>query len=207
MGIYIDQDYIEGILGLEFNSDTTPNETQISTYINLGEAKFEDEVGVFTEQNITEVVKCLHNGLLTTYTPINTITSIYKSDGTWDRNFSDNEVESDEYRIDDANRGKILLEQPYVGVEYEITYNAGYSSEDIPDKLKNLVFLYVMREIFKNTLFSTNGNVSNYTETIDVEVYKQVTGGNPYEGIKVIDNLIAEEKRFFKGRLKTYLGI
>lgn len=207
MGNYIDQDYIENILGLEFGSDTTPNETQITTYISLGEAKFEDEVGVFTEQDITETIKGLHDGLLVTYTPINTITSIYKSDGTWDRNFSDNEIESDEYRIDDANRGKILLEQPYVGVEYQITYNAGYSSETMPAKLKNLVFLYAMREIFKNTLFSTNGNVGNYTETIDVDVYKQVTGGNPYEGIKVIDNLIAEEKRFFKGRLKTYLGI
>jgi hypothetical protein len=44
------------------------------------------------------------------------------------------------------------------------------------------------------------------TETIDVDVYKEVIGGNPYEGTKAIDMLINDEKGYFKSKLKTYLG-
>ena len=206
MGDYIDIDYIETELSTTFDSTTSPTDDQINKWITVGEGNFEEDVGVFTVDTYTSIVQGIHDGLILPYTPINSITSIKRSSGAWDRNFDDNEVDSDDYRVYDNIRGKVQLKLPYPRTEFQVVYSAGYSSVDMPERLKKLVFLYIVREIFKNTLFSTDGNVSGKTETIDVDVYKEVIGGNPYEGTKAIDMLINDEKGYFKSKLKTYLG-
>ncbi|MGM0641931.1 MAG: hypothetical protein ACQESN_10980, partial [Thermotogota bacterium] len=154
MSNYIDQTYIENRLNKTFSSSTSPTDTQLSKWIEVGENNFETEVGIFTEQtDIEEIVKCLHDGLLVSYKPITDISNIYRSDETFDRNFTDHEIESDEFRIENAIRGKIKIKFPRPNVEYKVIYSSGYATESMPENIKDLAFLYVMKEIFKNTLF------------------------------------------------------
>lgn len=206
MGDYIDISYIEDSLGTSFTDDTTPNITQVDNFISLAEEEFERNVGVFKLIDNTEILNGTLLGLKVSNLPINSITSIEHNDGTrFDIDWST--IDSDEYVIDEGSIGTILLACPIVGDKnYRVVYSSGYDFDDVPLIFKNLVFLYAMRHVFNNTLFATNGDVSGSSEIIDVDVYRQVTnGGNPYNGIVSLNNVINSSQQKVFRSLRTFV--
>ena len=61
-----------------------------------------------------------------------------------------------------------------------------------------------MRRIAQFNMFET-GVASNITRIIDVDVYREVTkGGNAFEGMRAMDQVISDAKGLFRGKLRTF---
>lgn len=204
MGNYIDLEYIEATSGRTFTETTTPSSTQINSYINLAEQDFQRECGSYLEEETTEIVKCGSKGIYLSNLPINTIVSIKQSNGDRISPLFQTELESTDYRLKNITTGFIELRHPYIGLEYEVTYTSGYDSENIPENIKYLVYLYTMRYIFNNTILNTDGNFGNSQEIIDVGVYKEITGKSLYtDGLVSLDRLISDAKSALSKKFKT----
>ena len=90
--------------------------------------------------------------------------------------------------------------------QYRVTYTGGYTPATMPNGIKDLIYYMSWQEVFNTTLLNTQGS-GNTTETIDVDVYKEVTKGGSYyvNGTRDIDTLVDNEKANFRGKLQTYL--
>ncbi|NCD06369.1 MAG: hypothetical protein EOL97_09635 [Spirochaetia bacterium] len=204
MGNYIDIDYIQTTIGKTFTNSTTPTTAQVNKYITLAEKEFEQDVGSYLVDDYTEYPICGKDSLYVSNFPVNSITNLYKSNGH-PTNPTYYEVESTDFRIVNSNSGKIRILSPRVGFEYKVIYNAGYSTETMPEDIKYLVFLYVMKYIFNNTILNTEGNFGDSQVIIDVDVYKEITGKSMYiDGLRAIDDLISNGKSKLLNNLKTY---
>lgn len=204
MGNYIDLEYIEATSGRTFTETTTPSSTQINSYINLAEQDFQRECGSYLEEETTEIVKCGSKGIYLSNLPINTIVSIKQSNGDRISPLFQTGLESTDYRLKNITTGFIELRHSYIGLEYEVTYTSGYDSENIPENIKYLVYLYTMRYIFNNTILNTDGNFGNSQEIIDVGVYKEITGKSLYtDGLVSLDRLISDAKSALSKKFKT----
>ena len=173
MGDYIDLTDIETYLGVTFSSSTTPTDTQMTAYIAYGEEDFEADVGVFTQETVSnELVDGHHFGILVSKLPLNSITALsYRTGTIFDPSYT--ALTSSDYYIKNAAIGKVYLAKPLIGeLQYRVSYTSGYAKVDMPERLKFLVMLYVLRHAFQNTLFNTNGEVGGTQEIIDVEVYR-----------------------------------
>lgn len=208
MGNYIDETYISDRLGITIDESSSPSLTQITDAISKAEEDFEREFGIFREQ--VDVIETVDGGNSYIYVssalPITSITQIEHNEGTlFDEDFK--VVPVTDYKLYDGSLGKIALSNGFLGRQnYRITYDGGYSSADMPNNIKYMIYLMSMRSIFDTTLLNSQGQ-GNTTETIDVDVYKEVTKGGNYfvNGLRDIDVLIDNEKANFRGKLKTYL--
>lgn len=192
--------------GVTPDSTTSPNEDQVQKYIDLAVSQFEQEVGIYRSQtNVTETVFANNKGLYLSNVPITSITSIKPSDGdvfnpTWQ-----DALDTEDYRIMSANAGRILLRSPIVTREYQVVYDSGYSYIDMPNTIKEVIYLMVMYRIFQFHLFDSNLG-SNTTKIVDVDVYKEITkGGDPFTGFSAMDVAISNAKANVKGSLKTFI--
>ena len=161
---------------------------------------------VFTEETVSnELVDGHHFGVLVSKLPLNSITALsYRTGTIFDPSYT--ALTSSDYYIKNAAIGKVYLAKPLIGeLQYRVSYTSGYAKVDMPERLKFLVMLYVLRHAFQNTLFNTNGEVGGTQEIIDVEVYREITnGGNPYNGLVALDNVISQAKQKWVGSLKVY---
>ncbi len=203
MGDYIQATDITAKTGVTYSSTSSPTLNQINAYIASAESQFESECGVFKDVTFTNVITDGYSfGLwLNEYVPLNTITLLEENTGD---DFTPVWVTSTLKKyIDDSNLGKVILDNPVIGHRiYRVSGTCGYTT--IPQKIKDIVMLYVWREIFQNEFFSKKG--ASVTETVDVKVYKEVTnGGSLSNGVKDLDSLIEERKSNLQKRLTTYL--
>jgi len=206
MGDYIDVSDIETYLGTTFSSSTSPTDTQMTDFLAKGEADFETEVGVFTEQTVTdEIVDGHFFGIKVANLPILSITSIEERSGTiFDPTYTT--VDSADYLITNANIGKVELANPISGDRmYRVSYTSGYAKASMPEGIKTLVMLYTLKHAFRFTFLETYGDLGGRTETIDVQVYREVTnGGSPFNGLTAIEQVISDQKSKVLGSLKTF---
>lgn len=207
MGDYIDLTDIETYLGKTFSSSTTPTSTQMTEFITIGEEDFEQDVGDFTSQTVSnEIVDGHYFGVYVSKLPLTAITTLEERSGTlFDPTYTT--ISSDNYLIKNSNIGKIYLATPIIGQrQYRVTYTAGYAKASMPERLKFLVMLYVLRHAFQQTLFNTNGEVGGTQEIIDVEVYREITNsGNPFNGLVALDQVIHQAKQKWLRSIKTYV--
>lgn len=192
MGSYINADDITSYTGVEYTSTSSPTLNQINAYILSGESDFEKECGVFKSTIFSNVIVdgCSFGFFLSDYVPLLTITAIEQNLGD---DFTPIWSSSDiDYYIDDADIGKVVVSNPFIGHRlYRVSGTSGYSS--IPQNIKDIVMLYVWRQIFQNEFFSKKG--ASVTETVDVKVYKEVTnGGSLSKGLDDLDSLISKRK-------------
>ena len=112
---------------------------------------------------------------------------------------------STKYYISNKDIGKVQLPNPIIGErQYRVSGVYGYEKNELPSIIKQLVMLYIFREYFKSEFF--NKKTADVTETIDVDVYREVTrGGSILNGMQGINELIEFEKRNLKNRLTTQL--
>ncbi len=192
--------------GVTPTSSTSPSLVQVTQYIDNAEIQFEKKVGKYsTETDKTSVVKCDSKGLYVDEGHITSITSISVSNGDIiTPTFTT--IESTDYKLHDAEFGRILLRNPIVGREYQVIYDYGYDLVDVPITIKEIVYLMTMDRVFKLHLFENN-LAGDVTRTIDVDVYKEVTkGGDAFEGFGAMELMIAQATSNFKGTMRTRLG-
>lgn len=206
MGDYISVSDIETITGVTYSTSTTPTLAQITDYIISAEARFENEVGTFKETTFTdEIVEGYSTGLwLRELIPLNSLTKIEVNHGNvFDPVWTD-VTSTIKYYIKNSSIGEVVLSAPMIGErQYRVSGTSGYSTATMPRLIKDLVVLYTMREIFKTEFFENKN--ANVTETIDVDVFKEVTkGGSVFNGLSDLDKLIESEKANVKNRLTTY---
>lgn len=204
MGNYIDIDYIETISGRIFSDTTVPNTTQVEEYIKLAETEFESEVGDFTSSTNVDRVYGIRDGIYVNSLPLSSINYIKSSDGHPTNPTFNDAMDSTNYRIMSANTGKVRILNAIPKLEYEISYTSGYSSEEMPDDVKYLVYLYFMQYVFNETTLSTDGNFGDSQVIIDVDVYKEITGKSMYvDGMSALNNLINNAKKKLKKSFNT----
>ena len=154
--------------------------------------------------NFTDIVDGMSFGVwLRNRTPLKEIVSIETNIGNrFELNWSDKELK---YYISNPEIGKVDLASPIIGDrQYRVSGVYGYEKNELPSIIKQLVMLYVFREYFKADFF--NNKNSDVTETIDVDVYREVTrGGSVINGISGIDNLIEKEKANVKNRFRSFI--
>jgi hypothetical protein len=203
MGDYIQISDIQNITGVIYNEESSPTLNQIETYIKSAENQFELECGVFKEQEFEDIIVDGYSfGIwLKQFIPLKELTLIEVNKG----NDFEPEWETADIKhyIENPMLGKVVFSMPIIGHRvYRVSGISGY--EVIPQHIKDLVILYVFRQIFQNEFFSKKG--ASVTETVDVRVYKEVTnGGSLSNGINDLDLLIETRKQNLQNRLKTYL--
>lgn len=185
------------------STTTTPSLSQVLDYIEMAEADFEEEVGIYSLQDDLDVVTIGRaHGISLDY-PVTLVNSIYISNGdlitpTWSL------LPSTDYALKD--NGRILLRDSVINREYKVNFDSGYAVADVPRNIKYLVFLMTMKYVFNTHLFENNIS-DNTTRIVDVEVYREITkGGNPFNGFGALNIMINDSKANIKGRLRARLG-
>lgn len=198
--VYLSVSDIEGYLGVSY--DTTES-AKMEKFITIGEKAFENEVGIYKTRTVTDYLYSSRNGILLNYVPVGDLTSVKKSTGK-KTNKEFTAVDSDYYSMSLTNDRLLLLENPYLGIVYEVVYTTGYAYASMPEEIKYLVFLYTMMSMFETTNINNEG--LDVTKTIDVDVYKKVTKGNPYNGFGALKTMIEDRKKNLmqSGNLKVY---
>lgn len=210
MGNYIDINYIEERLNITIDDDTSPNTTQLNHAIDKAEFDFDDEFGIYREQvGIVEVIDGSYEFIYTKDSlPLTAISQIEVRQGTiFDPTWVVLTTSPATYVIYDSELGKIAVSFGVKGPQqYRVTYTGGYASVDMPGNIKDLIYYMAWQEVFNNTMLNTQGS-GNTTETIDVDVYKEVTKGGSFylNGTRDIDILVDNQKANFRGKLHTYL--
>ena len=192
------------ITGINSNEESITFELDINA-LNTFEVDTEEEIIVDTEYyNFEDITDGYSFGIwLKNRTPLKEITNIQINRGTeFDTNFVDYNTK---FYISNSEIGKVELPNTFIGNrQYKVRGVYGYTKEELPIQIKELVKLYVFREIFRAEFFENKN--ADTIETIDVNVYKEVTrGGSIINGLTSIDDLITQEKGNLKNKLKSYL--
>jgi len=199
--VYLSVSDIEEILSISY---TSAEIARMEKMIAVGTKAFETDVGVYSDDSSVDFLLSSSKGVLLTKTPSSTPV-VYKPTGDM---FNPTYVEllSSDYIQDPLKPRFVKLRYPENGVRYKVMYNSGYTFATVPYEIKYLVFLYTMLSDFETSVIANEG--LDVTQTIDVDVYKKITKGNPYNGFGALQEMIQTRKATLvsKGVLKSYHG-
>jgi len=191
--VYLSVADVEERLLTTFTTSTSPTLAEIQSLITLAEGDFETQVGIYqTQTGTVDIIDNSQTGVVFLKSlPITAITQLRGGNTNllnpnWTVVDATDSNSNPNYVIKNGDIGSVYSAQCYDRLEY--TYNSGYSYANMPNAIKNIVFLMTYRYIFTKTFIETSGNLSGKTEIIDVDVYREITnGGNPYNGTQALD--------------------